>query len=239
VPLTSNGAGVRVELREAGAPRVPRSRRRSLLQPLPVAGVLLVFVAIIGYLAVYSQATRRTDVLVAARDLPAGTILHSSDVRSVGLAGDRSVLAGLVPSRQLGFVAGRRLTSAVPTGVPLSRGALAGRSAAPAAFTLAVSPLHALGGELRAGDRVTVLATFESPSGAAQTRAIARDLEVLAVGSAPSGLDRASATLPVTLALPDPSLSSALAMAGEIAKIDLLRDGATAGAPIPAVTTRG
>jgi len=238
-PLSGDGAGLRVRLREPRQAQPVRERRRSFLQPLPVAGVALVLVALVGYLAVYSQTTRRTGVLVATRDLPAGTVLRASDLRSAGIAGDRGVLAALVPARQLELVTGSRLATAVPAGSPLTRSALAGARAAPAAFTVAVPLLHALGGDLRPGDRVTVLATFAAPAGGAQTRAVARDLQVLAVGQAPSGFDRASATIPVTLALPDPSIASALALASEAGKIDLLRDGTRAAAPIPSASVGG
>ena len=238
-PLSGNGAGMRVRLREPRHTQPARERKRSFLQPLPVAGVALVLVALVGYLAVYSQTTRRSGVLVATHDLPAGAVVRASDLRAAGIAGDHSVIAALVPARQLALVAGSRLTTAVPAGSPLPRSALGGRGAAPAAFTVAVPLLHALGGNVRPGDRVTVLATYQAPAGGAQTRAVARHLEVLAVGQAPSGFDRASATIPVTLALPDPSVASALALAGEAGKIDLLRDGARAAAPIPAASVGG
>ena len=117
--------------------------------------------------------------------------------------------------------------------------ALAAPTRVPSAFTVVVPVLHALGGSLHPGDRVSVLATFQAAAGGAQTRAIARDLQVLAVGQTPRGFDQASATIPVTLALPDPSLASALALAEEAGKIDLLRQGAGAGAPIPPVSVGG
>jgi hypothetical protein len=83
---------------------------------------------------------------------------------------------------------------------------------------------------------VTVLATFTAANGQAQTRAVARNLEVLAVGSA-SGFDASTQTIPVTIALPNPSLASALALANEAGKLDLLREsGAASGAPIPNVS---
>jgi Flp pilus assembly protein CpaB len=238
-PLSGDGAALRVRLREPETTRPMRPRRRALLQPLPVAGIVLVLVALVGYLAVYSQATRRTGVLVATRDLPVGTVLRASDLRPAGLAGDRDTLAALVPSRQLGLVAGKRLMTSVPAGLPLPRNALGPSGIAPAAFTVAVPMLHALGGQLRPGDRVTVLATFQAPAGGAQTRAVARGLQVLSVGQASSGFDRASATIPVTLALTDPSLASALALASEAGKIDLLRDGGRAQAPIPPASVGG
>jgi Flp pilus assembly protein CpaB len=210
------------------------------LQPLPLAGVALVLVAVVGYLIVYSQSTRRTMVLVAARDLPAGTVLRTGDLRSAGLAGDRAVLAALVPSRQTDAVVGRRVAFSVPAGQPLPRAALAARTAVPSAFTVSVPALHALGGGLRTGDRVSVLATFQSAAGGASTRVVARGLEVLAVGQPPTGLAGATAQIPVTLALPDPSVASALALATEAGKIDLLREGTNArDAPIPTAAVGG
>ena len=134
---------------------------------------------------------------------------------------------------------GRRLSAPLPAGLPLARSALAAPGAVPSAFTVVVPVLHALGGGLHPGDRVSVLATFQAAAGGARTRAIARDLEVIAVGQPPSGLDQTAATIPVTLALPDPSLASTLALADEAGKIDLLRDGAGAGAPIPPASVGG
>jgi len=240
LPLSSNGGGTRLRLREPpAAPAAAPPSRRRLVQPLPVAGVLLVLVALVGYLAVYSQTTRRTPVLVAARSLPAGTVLRAADLRSAGLAGDTTVIGSLVPSSLLAQVLGRRLAAPVLAGLPLARSALAAPGVLPSAFTVVVPVLHALGGGLRPGDRVSVLATFQAAAGGARTRAIARDLEVLAVGQPPSGLDQTAATIPVTLALPDPSLASALALADEAGKIDLLREGTRAGAQIPPVSVRG
>jgi Flp pilus assembly protein CpaB len=240
LPLSGNGSGTRLRLREpVAAPALASAAKRRVLQPLPVAGVLLVLVALVGYLAVYSQTTRRTSVLVAARSLPAGSVLRAADLRSTGLAGDRAVIGALLPSRELALALGRRLATPVPAGMPLARSVLAAPTPVPSAFTVVVPVLHALGGALHPGDRVSVLATFQAAAGGAQTRAVARDLQVLAVGQAPSGLYQASATIPVTLALPNPSLASALALAEEAGKIDLLREGAGAGAPIPSVSAGG
>jgi Flp pilus assembly protein CpaB len=99
--------------------------------------------------------------------------------------------------------------------------------------------MHALAGQLAPGDRVTVLATYTGTNGQAQTRAVARNLEVLAVGNA-SGFAANTQTIPITVALPDPSLASALALANEAGKLDLLRErGARVGAPIPTASAPG
>src|SRR5205807_9008474 len=112
----------RLRPRETAAPAAAApSRARRLLSPIPLVGVALVLVALIGFLAVYSATTNRTPVLVTARDLPAGAVLGASDVRVAELAGDRRVLDGLVPERDLGAVLGRRLATSLPAGSPLAQ----------------------------------------------------------------------------------------------------------------------
>ena len=234
----SENGHVQVRLRDVDEP-APRPSLRRLTRPLPLIGVLLVVVALAGYWSIYSATTHRTPVLVAAHDLQAGAPLRASDLRTAELAGDAGTLAALVPERELETVLGRELAAPVPQGAPLARASVAQSGAARAAFTLVVPTLRALGGSLRAGDRVTVLATFESGAGA-RARAIARGLRVLSVGLPPEGLDRASASVPVTVALSDPSVAAALALANSEGKIDLLREGASGStAPIPAASAQG
>lgn len=212
------------------------SAARRLLSPIPLVGMALVLVALVGFLAVYSSTTHRTPVLVAAHDLAAGAVLQGSDLRVAELAGDRRVLDGLVPERDLGMVLGRRLASALPAGSPLAQAAVADQ-AAQTAFTLEVPSGRALGGALQPGDRVTVLATFGANSASAQTSAIARDVTVLAVGQSS---DPSAETIPVTVTLSDPSLASELALANDDAKLDLLREGGRgATAAIPTVRAPG
>ena len=217
-----------------GAPR--RHRQHRLLQPLPLAALLLVLLALIGYWSVYSRTTMRTQVIVAAHTLPAGRILRAADLSHSGLAGSSAILATFVPAREQSLLIGHALRTPVAAGAPIPAAALASGRSAGDSITLALPALHALAGQLAPGDRVTVLATYTGSNGQAQTKAVARNLEVLAVGSA-SGFDANAQTIPVTVALPDPSLASALALANEAGKVDLLREsGAGAGAPIPSVS---
>jgi Flp pilus assembly protein CpaB len=212
---------------------------RRLTQPLPLIGVVLVLAALAGYWSVYSATTGRTPVVVAAHNLPAGAVLRTSDLRTAELAGDAGTMAALVPERDLEAVLGRELVAPVAQGAPLPQASVAAGGSGPAALTLVVPALRALGGSLRPGDRVTVLATFESGAGA-RARAIARGLRVLSVGQAPEGLDAASASIPVTVALSDPSAAAALALANSEGKIDLLREGGKSStAPIPSASAQG
>jgi Flp pilus assembly protein CpaB len=229
----ADGAAPRLHPHQPAASTRAAQLKR-LREPLPLIGIALVLTAFVGYLAVYSSTTHRTPVLVTTRSLPAGTELRASDLRAAELAGDGSVIAGLERESGLGQVVGRRLQTALPAGTPLPRTALAARAPATSAMTLAVPALHALGGALQPGDRVTVLATFGAGTGKARSLPVARSVQVLAVGGTPASADQASAMVPVTLALSDPSIASKLALAGNDGKLDLLREGkGAATAPIP------
>jgi Flp pilus assembly protein CpaB len=211
-----------------------------LAQPLPLIGVVLLAVSAVGYVAVAAGSrTHRSEVVVAAHDLPAGTRLTASDLRLVKLSAGQELLTHVVPAAGETGLLGRRLATPVLAGLPVGRESVTQPGGGPAAFTLTVPALHALGGNLAIGDRVSVLATFSNATGAATARVIARHLVVLAVGQPPTGIDQASATVPVTVALPDPGIASELALANSVGKIDLLRDGSNAAAVIPSAATGG
>ena len=227
----------RLRTRPAGDGMQPRRRQQHrLLQPLPLAALLLILLALIGYWSVYRRTTMRTQVVIAAHALPAGRILRAADLTHTGLAGSGQVLATCVPASEQNLLVGHALKTPVAAGAPIPQAALASGRAAGDSITLAVPALHALAGQLAPGDRVTVLATYTGANGQAQTKAVARNLEVLAVGSA-SGFNANTQTIPITVALPNGTLASALALANEAGKLDLLREGgAGAGAPIPSVS---
>lgn len=212
-----------------------RSPRRLGLPSLLVGSALL-----LGGLALALGAMSHPGgsvVLVASRTLPAGTRLRASDLVGAGIDADRGLVSTLVPAAQKPSVVGDVLTAPLLSGEPLARAAVSPEE--PAAFTLTVVSEHALGGALRPGDRISVLATFETPSGGALTRELARGLLVLAVGQPPSIGDPTEATIPVTVALPDPAVASALALANEVGHVDLLRDGPGTSARIPPVSEPG
>lgn len=236
----SNGAGPILRPREqpkppSTPPEAGGVRRK--LQPLPLAGIVLVLIALIGYWGVYSASTKRTPILVTTHALAAGTVLASGDLRTAELAGDSSILASMVPERDMGQTIGRRLSTALPAGMPLPAGALAVQQSQTAAMTLAVPEFDVSGATLQPGDAVTVLATFGAGSGQATTRPVARDLQILSIGEAPSNSDPSTTTVPVTLSVTDPSIASSLALANEDAKLDLLLESSSAStAPIPQAT---
>lgn len=220
-----HGAAPTLRPRETAPPPQPSRRAplRNFATPMRVAGIALVLLAAAGYWLVYSGTTERTPVLVVARDLPSGAVVHAGDIRVGELAGDRSVMAGLVPERDLSEVLGRRLATPVTGGAPLPRASLTRPVAQDSAFTFTLPAIRV--GSVQVGDRVTVLATYGAGSGRAQTRAVARDLQVLSVGSANGSLDRSTATIAVVLAVPDPSIAADLALSNDDARVSLLLDG--------------
>jgi len=207
--------------------------------PLPAAGIVLVLIALAGYLGVYAASSKRTQVLIAAHALPAGTVISAGDLRAGGIAGEPSVLSTLLPASDAQQATGQRLSSAVPAGAPVPDGALAGRQASASAFTLAVPEFDVTGEALQPGDRVTVLATFGAGSGAATTRPIERNLAVLSVGEVPANADPSTTTIPVAVALSEPSSASQLALADEDGKIDLLLEGSHASTTAIPQATQG
>jgi len=82
-PASSNGDGrLLLAPREGrGEARAP-GRSRRLLQPVPLAGIALMLVGLLVVLGYSAAAARRTPVLVAARDLPAGAVVRASDQRT-------------------------------------------------------------------------------------------------------------------------------------------------------------
>lgn len=213
------------------APPALRARRRAargvvpsrLRRPLPLVGVCLVLLSLLGFWSVYRETTGRTPVLVAARHLNAGHTLAAADVRAVEVAGERSLLDVLVPEALVGEVVGRRLSVALPAGVPISRPLFAAAAATPPSIVLAVPSAQASG--LAAGDRVTVLATFGRGTGSAHARVVARGLVVLAVARVADLVDPTGSLVPVTVALNELADATAVALASSEAALTLLRDG--------------
>lgn len=243
-PVAANGSAPTIRPRErpqipAPASPTPTKRQKRLLQPLPIAGLVLVLIALIGYLAVYNSSRRRTQVLIAARALPAGTVLSASDLRSSGLAAEASTLSTMLPAHDASRVVGQRLASPVAAGAPVPVASLAGRSASTSTIVLSVPDGEINAENLQPGDRVAVLATFTSGN-SASTRPIARNLQVLSVGMLSTDEQASTSTVPVAVALTNPESASQIALANEAGKIDLLLEGAGAStAAIPQATEGG
>lgn len=152
--------------RDVGLGVMGASRRRPTWALL---GAALVVVAMLAGAWVFASNARSTAVLVASRDLAAGTVVAADDFRVVEVS-KASGLRALTPS-QLGLVQGRATRGPVPQGTLVNVDLFAARDAVvPAGLVVvgvALDPGASPSSRLAAGDRVEVLAVTRPTGGAA------------------------------------------------------------------------
>ena len=189
-----------------------------------MVGGLLVAAAAVGTFAAAAQAGDGdgTAYLVAARDLPPGHTLRADDLATVelDLPVDQAQAAfshadELVDAVTLGPVAGGEL---------LQAGALAldGGTAPPSAeLSFSVTLDRAVGGDLRPGERVDLLATY-GVGDEAWTTTVLTDAVVLSA-VAPTGMFASGDSTVVTLALPRRADVLAAAHAVDVGAVTVVR----------------
>jgi Flp pilus assembly protein CpaB len=191
-----------------------------------VIGLAVLLVGVAGTLGVVQQAGEHTPVLVMARDVPAGRVIGTQDVRvaELGLApgvatlgiGERGRVVGQVASVPL--AAGQVLSpSSITESPPLGPGQ--------AVMSLAVAPEHAAAGTLRAGDRVAVVASGKPDQPFTPAQVLLSPVQVLSVLASQdeAGSDR---KLLVSLAVrPEQAAVLAQAAQGTVDLVLLPRSG--------------
>ncbi len=197
--------------------------RTTALDSRVVGGVVLIAVSVIGGLALTRGPAPATPIYVAAVDLDDGHTLAPGDLKVAELRGDDRVVAGLVRPGPAGPPIGRSLRIGVRAGGALSLDALGAGTAAGREITIPVTPEHALGGEIRAGDRVDVFATFDKGTDAARTITVSRAASVHGVVRS-DGLfgQHAGGVTALTLDV-QPDSAIAVAFAARNAELDVVR----------------
>src|SRR6266540_6073172 len=160
------------------AARVRRIDLRVLL------GLALLLAGVLGTLAIVQQAGQRTPVLVMAHSVQAGQVIGADDVRVAELGtapGVATLWAG-----ERARVVGRRAAVPLEPGQVLGPAVVADGPALAAglvAMSLALAPEHAAAGQLRAGDRVAVVASGkpEETSGDVGSGVLLSPVQVLSV----------------------------------------------------------
>jgi Flp pilus assembly protein CpaB len=185
-----------------------------------VAGVLMVLVSTVAGAAVLRGADASLRVWAVRRALPAGTTLQRADVtpRRVRLYGadvKRYVDAAADP-------AGRVLLRDVGDGelLPVAAVAAPDGPRATRVVGLPLSRAHALGGAVRRGDVVDVIATRKTAGGGFSTGAVARRVRVVDVSKPASGFGTGRGDL-VVLVEVTPEQALPLTAALEAAELDL------------------
>jgi Flp pilus assembly protein CpaB len=172
-----------------------------------IAAVLTAGAVLAGMRAVAPPPPDTVAVLVAARDLPSGTVLDEHDLV------ERDFPAALAPHGASGPAAGRVLAAPVRSGEVLTDVRLVGPGLADAVPGETVLPVRlpdaGMAALLRAGDEVDLLAT---DPGTGDTAVVARDVTVLAT---PTGVpDGPAGGAGGALVVVGASESEAIAIAG-------------------------
>jgi Flp pilus assembly protein CpaB len=175
-------------------------------------------------------------VLVATRDLPRGTVLASTDVRTAEFPSAFAPPGALEASDQ---VAGRVLEADLLAGEVVTRARLAGSSTGPIA-TLVPPGLRAVvipsglpPGSVRAGDAVDVFGSFGGAQPHVETVAEGAEIgQVLA--AAPATVSDAAAPGPSIVLWVDPSTAGRLAFAAAFATLTVAVTGTDDAAHVSA-----
>ena len=202
----------------AATVRAPRARRRPVLLAL---GVALVAVGALAAAWLVSSSSARVAVLVAARDVPYGTVLTDRDVSTVEMGGTAGV--AVIPAAERDQVVGMVASTTIVAGSLLAPAQLTAAAPPVPGEVLVGVPLKAdrlPAGGLAPGDRVLIVDTpgadGDPPTGPPATLAAT----VVRVG--PADLNGVS-VLDVTVAAGDGPALAARAATGRIALVLLPR----------------
>ncbi|KQW42600.1 hypothetical protein ASC77_23305 [Nocardioides sp. Root1257] len=159
-----------------------RPVRRAVLARRRLLAALLTAVAVAaGLHAASAEPPPDVAVLVAARDLPAGTVVGAHDVRRVGFA------PGSVPAGLARDPAGRTLAAPMRAGEPLTDVRLVGPALTDGYPGLVAVPVRlpdaGMAGLLRVGDRIDLVSA--DPQGRS-AEVVAADVPVLALPDTPT-----------------------------------------------------
>lgn len=197
-----------------------------------VLGLLLFAAALVAGNGILTAGKTTVDVWVAARDLPQDAVIGPGDLEPAAVRLPDRLLSGYVPTGR--GLEGETITRPLHAGelVPLGWLAPAAAAAGGRSITVPVEPEHAVGGALRAGDRVDVLATFDAGDLRARTTLLARAVEVVEVVEAEGVALGDDLLVGVTLSVTSDQ-AARLAFALRTGEIDVVRvdaPGAKSGA---------
>jgi hypothetical protein len=153
--------------------------------------------ALAGGLAYLNGATGPTTypVLIAAHDLPRGSVIAPNDFTPERVALPDTMAAQVLPAMAAQTVVGQRVGEVVHAGVPLLQAQIAGPTDAVPGYqriAFPVGPEHAAGGRLNVGDSVRVYVTADRGKSDARTTVALDSGLVSAVGYQDVGLTPSS-----------------------------------------------
>lgn len=162
-------------------PQARRIERPRWLNARVGLGSVLFLIALVGGQRMISDARSLTPVWVAARDMPAGAVIADGDLvtKDVRLPADvMTAYAGMSTP-----LVGSTVVEPLSTGemVPLSAVATAPSMVEGRILTIPLGDIGAVTGDIRVGDRVDILATFDGGEERSATHTIVPAAEVVNV----------------------------------------------------------
>lgn len=179
-----------------------------------VFGIFVMLAATAAAVAFWSLSSDTRPVLVATRDLPATAILSPADLTVAHVRVADTMYQAAIPEAEMSSLLGRQLAEPVHAQQLIVRAQVAPRAPlakGQIALTIPVTPDTAVGGRLKPGDQVQVLASLNKGKPEARTVVVLPRATVYDVGYdqrlAPLGTDSAASppaaaknlTLAVTL----------------------------------------
>jgi len=156
-----------------------RARRFPRLDARLGTGLALVALSVLGGLRLVAAAEHTTAVVVAAHELPANHVIERGDLRTARVHASTRVLDGLVRGSRIASLTGQVLLFPVATDGLVGTSSVGKAAREGREMTIPVAPEHALGGALRIGDRVDVLASFSKAGKDARTLTVVRGATVV------------------------------------------------------------
>jgi hypothetical protein len=196
-----------------------------------VVGGLLVAVAALGLFTAWRQATQQhtTRYLVAAQDLPAGTVISAGSLATVEAKVDGTPARRLFadPDHLIGMVT----TQSLQSGELLSASMVQPATAVGPVYEIAVSLSTdaALAGQVRVGERVSVMASDDHCSSVLATNAAVQRIE-------DQGDSLSAGKYIVNLRLANADELLALAQASKAGTVRLARSDGSIPAPVCAAS---
>src|SRR2546423_1386087 len=163
--------------------RILRRPRRVDLRV--VVGILLALSAVLGSITFWGSAMDTRAVLVATRDMPAGTALTTGDLATARVRLGDALYAAAIPADALDSLSGKPLAEPVHTHQVIVRAQVVnGPILGPdkLAMTVAVKAETAAGGRLKQGDAVEVLVTTDKGKPESRTTVVLPRVTVFSVG---------------------------------------------------------
>jgi Flp pilus assembly protein CpaB len=161
-------------------------RRPKRADPRALIGVFLTVAALAASVAFWVGASDARPVVVATRDLPAGSTLRHSDLTLAYVRMDDALYAAALSSDMLSSLVGRQLGEPVHAQQVLARAQVADRvglSPNQVAITIPARPDNAVDGRLRPGDTVQVFVTVvDKARNEAHTRVVLDKAQIYQVG---------------------------------------------------------